>query len=122
MNLTELAYFTDNVKEMTDFYQRLLGERPVAQSEQMTIFAVGGVRLFIHYRYPLQQGELRAENHIAFQVENVDEACRELVKQGLTVEIAPHNFYWGRSAYLRDPDGHQIEITQKEKENHRPSP
>ena len=120
MDLTELAYFTDNVKEMADFYQRLLGERPVAQSEQMTIFAIGGVRLLIHYRYPLQQGELRAENHIAFQVENVDETCRELVRQGLTVEIAPHNFYWGRSAYLRDPDGHQIEITQKE--NHRPSP
>ena len=113
MNLTEIAFFTDNVKQMAEFYEHLLGERPVAQSDQMTIFAVGGVRLFIHYRYPLQQGELRAENHLAFQVENVDETCRELAQQGMSIEIPPQNFYWGRSAYIRDPDGHQIEITQK---------
>ena len=116
MKLTELAFFTDDVKEMADFYERLLGERPVSRSDQMTIFAIGGVMLFIHYRYPLQQGELRAENHIAFQVENVDNACRELTQQGMVVEVAPRDYYWGRSAYLRDPDGHQVEITERQRQ------
>jgi predicted enzyme related to lactoylglutathione lyase len=48
----------------------------------------------------------------AFTVQDVDQACAQLVEQGLMLEIAPQDFYCGRSAYLRDPDGHQIEIIQ----------
>jgi hypothetical protein len=33
------------------------------------------------------------------------------MKQGLTLEVAPKDYYWGRSAYLRDPDRHLVEIT-----------
>jgi hypothetical protein len=32
----------------------------------------------------------------------------------MKLEIHPKDFYWGRSAYLRDPDGRRIEITQKD--------
>ena len=66
MQLNELAFFTDNVKQMSDFYRRLLGTEPVAHSDKMAIFFTNETKIFIH------------------------------------------------SAYLRDPDGHQIEITQKE--------
>jgi len=41
--------------------------------------------------------------------------CQTLVKQGLVMEIPPKDYYWGRSAYLRDPDGHQVEITREER-------
>ena len=41
MNLSELAYFTDNVKQMADFYRALLGIEPVAQSDDMAIFMSG---------------------------------------------------------------------------------
>jgi hypothetical protein len=27
------------------------------------------------------------------------------------MEVSPKDYYWGRSAYLRDPDGQLIEIT-----------
>ena len=43
---------------------------------------------------------------------DVDAAVQQLVDSGITVEIPPRDYYWGRSAYLRDPDGHLIELIQ----------
>ena len=115
MQLAEIAFFTEDVPRMTDFYRRLLSVEPVASSETMAIFFVGDTKIFIHYQYAPKNGELPPENHHAFKVENVDSVCNKLIAQGLILEIPPQDFYWGRSAYLRDPDGHQIELTQMEK-------
>lgn len=109
-NLTEIAYFTDNVTEMAAFYKRLLGAEPVAASEGMAIFMVGQTKLFIHEIYEPSDGDLPPENHIAFAVDDVDATCELLITQGLTLEVEPRDYYWGRSAYLRDPDGHLIEV------------
>jgi len=112
MKLLELAYFTDNVKGMSDFYCSLLGVDPVAQSADMAIFMSGGTKIFIHRNYSPFEGDLPPNNHIAFAVDDVDATCEALTQQGLTLEIPPKDYYWGRSAYLRDPDGHQVEITK----------
>lgn len=114
MKLHELAYFTDNVQGMTDFYRGLLGVEPVAQSDDMAIFMSGGTKIFIHRNYPASEGDLPPNNHIAFAVADVDATCAALTEQGLTLEIPPKDYYWGRSAYLRDPDGHQVEITKED--------
>jgi len=97
---------------MADFYRTLLGAEPVAQSDDMAIFMSGGTRIFIHRNYPPTEGDLPPSNHIAFAVEDVDAACAALTQQGLSLEVSPKDYYWGRSAYLRDPDGHQVEITK----------
>jgi catechol 2,3-dioxygenase-like lactoylglutathione lyase family enzyme len=115
MKLSELAYFTDNVEEMAAFYRLLLGTEPVAQSKDMMIFMSGETKIFIHRSYPASEGDLPPNNHIAFAVEDVDEMCQMLVNQRLTIEIPPKDYYWGRSAYLRDPDGHQVEINREER-------
>lgn len=115
MKLAEIAFFTDNVPRMTDFYRRLLGIDPVASSNTMAIFFTGETKIFIHYKYVPQDGELAPENHHAFTVEDVDNVCDQVVERGLQLDIPPQDFYWGRSAYLRDPDGHQIEITKNER-------
>ncbi|HVF24610.1 MAG TPA: VOC family protein [Anaerolineales bacterium] len=112
MKLHELAYFTDHVQEMTDFYRALLGMEPIAQSDDMAIFTSGETKIFIHRNDPPTEGDLPPKDHIAFAVEDVDIACDALIQQGLSLEIAPKDYYWGRSAYLRDPDGHQVEITK----------
>jgi catechol 2,3-dioxygenase-like lactoylglutathione lyase family enzyme len=70
------------------------------------------MKIFIHRKYVPAEGELPAADHIAFAVEDVDATCETLIKQGLTLEVPPKDFYWGRSAYLRDPDGHMVEITK----------
>ena len=114
MKLVELAFFTDKVSEMSAFYQRLLGTEAVAQSEDMAIFMVGHTKIFIHKDYSPGEGELPPDNHMAFEVEDLDAACTELVERGLTLEVPPADYYWGRSAYLRDPDGQMVEVCQQE--------
>ena len=111
MKLTELAYFTDNVASMTQFYKTLLGSDPVHASDDMAIFMNGHTKIFIHKMYEPGEGELPPENHKAFTVEDVDSTAAALEQAGLTIETAPADYYWGRSAYLRDPDGHLIELT-----------
>ena len=64
MKLHELAYFTDNIQGMADFYRSLLGAEPVAQSDDMAIFMSGGTKIFIHRNYPASEGDLPANNHI----------------------------------------------------------
>lgn len=110
MKLTEIARFTDRVDEMAAFYTKLLGVNPVARSEGMAIFMIGKTKLFLHHRYTPGEGDLPPENHLAFTVEDVDAACEALAQTGLTIEVAPKEYYWGYSAYLRDPDGSMIEI------------
>jgi catechol 2,3-dioxygenase-like lactoylglutathione lyase family enzyme len=114
--LVEIAYFTDNVDQMANFYKNLLGLTPVAQSSDMAIFMIGETKLFIHRTYTPGEGDLPPDNHVAFGVENLEGACQALQQQGLTLEVEPQNYYWGRSAYLRDPDGHVIELTETTKD------
>lgn len=109
--LSEIAFFTPNVADMAQFYQRLLGSEPVARSDGMAIFMNGETKIFIHRVYEPSEGELPPENHLAFTVQDVDQSCTELVSQGLRLEVEPNDYYWGRSAYLRDPDGNLIELT-----------
>ena len=112
MKLVELAYFTENVGQMADFYRSLLGAEPAVKSDEMAIFISGHTKIFIHRKYAPAESELSPDNHIAFAVEDVDSTCNALIQQGLTLEAPPKDYYWGRSAYLRDPDEHLIEITK----------
>jgi glyoxylase I family protein len=49
-------------------------------------------------------------DHLAFEVEDVDEAVAELKAQGVEVAIAPMNEGNGRLAFVKDPDGIWIEL------------
>lgn len=112
MKLTELAFFTKDVGTMARFYRHLLGSEPVVEADGLAIFMVGETKILLHHTYTPSPKELPPTNHIAFTVANVDETCQQLVAAGLTLEVAPTDYDWGRSAYLRDPDGQQIELTQ----------
>jgi catechol 2,3-dioxygenase-like lactoylglutathione lyase family enzyme len=112
MKLVDIAYFTDDVGSMADFYRRLLSAEPISRSADMAVFLVGETKVFIHKTYVAGGNDLPPENHAAYAVTDVDETCRDLLAAGLTVEDGPNDYYWGRSAYLRDPDGHLIEVTQ----------
>jgi len=112
MKLIEIAKFTNKVAEVSSFYRQLLGVAPVAESPDMTIFINDGMKIFIHKMYVAGSGDLPPEDHFAFAVEDVDKTFEDLRAGGLQVEIPPNDYYWGRSAYLRDPDGQLIELTQ----------
>lgn len=112
MRLAELAIFTDNFSATAEFYERLLGTAAAHRGDGMAIFKVGDAEVLIHERYEAGPGDLPCENHVAFAVADVDQSVRELEARGLSVEIPPRDYDWGRSAYLRDPDGHLLEIHQ----------
>jgi len=113
MQLSELAFFTSDVSGMTAFYRDFLGAEPVYQSADLAIFDHGGVQILIHRTYVPGPDDLPPENHFAFDVADVDAASAALESAGLQCAVPPRDFDWGRSAYLRDPDGHLIELQQK---------
>jgi lactoylglutathione lyase len=48
--------------------------------------------------------------HIAFEVENIYDACAHLSKQGITINRPPRD---GMMAFVRSPDNISIELLQK---------
>lgn len=103
--LEEIAYFVADLDGAVKFYERVLGLKPARWTPGKTAeFPLGDAKLFLHVR------GTGNEDHIAFAVDDLDNACEELQAQGVRIETGPKDFYWGRSAYLRDPDGRLVEL------------
>src|SRR5207245_8498036 len=106
----EIARFTADPGANIKFYKSFLGFEPTWETGDAAQFAVGAVKLLVH-KTSSSMGS-PGEDHLAFAVENVDSACAELESKGLRIEKAPRDYEWGRSAYLRDPDGRWLELYQ----------
>ncbi len=111
-NIIEIAYFTHQFQVMEDFYRKLLDTEPIEKSEGMAIFLTGTVKLLLHAAYTPAAGELSPADHMAVAARDVDAVCKALAEQGIQVDTPPKDYDWGRSAYLRDPDGHILELNQ----------
>ena len=108
--LKEIARFTPEPKAAIEFYKTFLGAKPLWESPDGAQFSVGSIKVLIHKI--ASSGGSPAEDHVAFEVEDVDAACQELQSKGLRVEKGPRDYEWGRSAYLKDPDGRWLELHQ----------
>lgn len=53
---------------------------------------------------------LTAEDHIAFAVEVLEQACRDAQTSGLKYEAPPCTYPCGESAKWRDPDRRLVEL------------
>jgi catechol-2,3-dioxygenase len=106
--IAEVALFTGDVPGLAAFYERLLGRPPDSSSESHASFDLHGTTLFIHVAG--SDGVEGAPNtdHVAFTLDQ-DEAVERVRAAGAEV-VGPRDFYWGRSAYLRDPDGRAVEL------------
>jgi len=111
-HLFEITYFTNRLEEMVEFYRKLLDVEPADLSAESATFLTGTVKLFLHTAYTPSEGELPPCDHLAVAARNLDAACQEIAGSGISIETHPKDYYWGRSAYLRDPDGHQVELQQ----------
>jgi catechol 2,3-dioxygenase-like lactoylglutathione lyase family enzyme len=76
------------------------------------VFAAGDVKVLVHERSRGTADGPANEDHFAFGVADVDAACDGLRAQGVSVLIEARDYPWGRSAYLRDPDGRLLELSQ----------
>ena len=108
----EIALFTDDVEAAKSFYGRLVGAAPEAEWPGGAIFAVGALKLLVHERAGAMEDGPPNEDHFAVGVTGPDAACEELRERGVGFLVEPRDYPWGRSAYLRDPDGRLVELSQ----------
>lgn len=114
--LVEVALFTEDVAGLAAFYERLLGGEPSFRSEQMALFELDGLHLLIHHRGPSDPDYDAGgsgppnEDHIAIGVKGLDETWSESGLSESSGAIEPAAYPWGRSAYVRDPDGRLVEM------------
>ena len=108
----EIALFTSDVERTAAFYRDLIGAPPVAEWPGGALFAVGSSKLLVHERAAAMDGGPPNEDHFAISVDALDEACAKLIARGSAVLVEPRDYSWGRSAYLRDPDGRLVELSQ----------
>ncbi|MDQ3379011.1 MAG: VOC family protein [Actinomycetota bacterium] len=110
--IAEIALFTDDVEAAKAFYNGLLSAEPEAKWPGGAIFAAGSAKLLVHERGATLRDGPPNEDHFAFSVSDVDGSCTELRARGFAFLVEPRDYSWGRSAYLRDPDGRLVELSQ----------
>jgi predicted enzyme related to lactoylglutathione lyase len=116
--LVEVALFTDDVEALKAFYGELLGAGPESYWPGGAIYSAGEAKLLVHEQtathagYVLDEDGPPNEDHVALGVTDVDAVFDQLSARGLAFLMASRDYPWGRSAYLRDPDGRLVELTQ----------
>jgi lactoylglutathione lyase len=125
MKLTLLDYvvlIVDDLDRALGFYTEVLGLRLGHRSGDFAQLDTGATRLSFYTReamaktigYTLQPPSKDTPGfEIGFKVPDVDAAFAELIAQGASPVTSPTTRSWGqRTAYIRDPDGHLIELAQ----------
>ena len=109
--IDEVARFTRRPREVAEFYAGILDQPLPRDGSEVFNFKVEGVNLFVHLsdEAPPEPGWPPGVDHIALEVEDLDEECERLRRAGYEVE-GPRDFPWGRSAYVNDPDGRLVEL------------
>ncbi len=104
------------------FYTEVLGLRLGHRSGDYAQLVTGATRLGLYTREAMAKTLGMALKgpaqdapgfEIGFKVSDVDSAFSELVGRGASPAMPPTTRPWGqRTAYIRDPDGHLIELAQ----------
>lgn len=107
------------------FYTGVLGLELGHRSGPFAQLATGATRLALFERGAMAETlgfELRAPDpaapafELGFKVDSADAAYAELVAAGAEATTPPTDRPWGqRTAYVRDPDGHLIELAEDRK-------
>jgi catechol-2,3-dioxygenase len=106
--IAEVALFTNDVPRLSAFYETLLGRPPDSSSGSHASFDLGGTTLFIHVSGPDGPEGAPNADHVAFKLDQ--DAAADRARDAGAEVVGPKDFYWGRSAYLRDPDGRAVEL------------
>ncbi len=108
-----LIYVTD-LKRALNFYRDLLGFQAIEEEEGYARLRSGrGTTTIGLHVLTKEVSSLPSKEGVRlyFEVENLDENCKELASKGVKFDKLPEDMPWGwRHAYLSDPDGHQISL------------
>ena len=125
MRLFSLDYtvlIVEDLERAVAFYTGVLGIALSHRSGGYAQLVTGPTRLALYTRehmaatldQPIERPPRNAPGfEIGFLVANVDEAWDAITEAGAEPVKAPTDRFWGqRTAYVRDPDGHLIELVQ----------
>jgi catechol 2,3-dioxygenase-like lactoylglutathione lyase family enzyme len=128
MNLTAPDYvilIVNDLDRALRFYTEVLGLKLGHRSGDYAQLDTGATRLALYTRsamantlgMSLQAPGVNAPGfEVGFKVANVDAAVNELIARGISPVVPPTDRFWGqRTAYVRDPDGHLIELAQDQR-------
>ena len=104
----------DDLDRSIAFYTDVIGLTLGHRSGPYAQFDTGTCRLALYERSAMDAlvGP-GAQFEIGFKVDDVDRRFRELVDAGASAAVEPETRPWGqRTAYVRDPDGHLVELAQ----------
>lgn len=110
----------DALDRALPFYTEVLGLELGHRSGPFAQLATGRTRVALFERHAMArtlERPLRAPPEdapgfeLGFKVDDVDAAWRTLLERGAEPAVPPTDRPWGqRTAYVRDPDGHWIEL------------
>jgi lactoylglutathione lyase len=117
-----LILIVEDLDRALGFYVDVLGLRLGHRSGDYAQLDTGATRLALYTRNAMAKTlgrslDLPASNapgfEIGFKVTDVDAAFNKLIALGAQPVMPPTDRSWGqRTAYVRDPDGHLIELAQ----------
>ena len=109
--------YVKDVNRALGFYRDLLGFKLIED------FRYDGVPVYARLRAPGGDGTIALHQagasaslvsegvRLYFEVANLDDFCRSLIRKGFYITQMPRMMEWGwRHAYLNDPDGHEISL------------
>ena len=109
--------YVKDVNRALGFYRDLLGFKLIED------FRFDGTPVYARLRAPGGDGTIALHQagpgaslasegvRLYFEVHELDDFCRRLIKKGFYITQMPRMMEWGwRHAYLNDPDGHEISL------------
>lgn len=109
MRLQYVTLYVADPVPLRDWYVRYLRLSVKSETERSVhLVGTGGADLLFHIGEPLDHPE-RVSLH--FVVDDVDAEYERLKAEGVAFDRPPEDMRWGlRTAYLRDPAGHTVEL------------
>jgi catechol 2,3-dioxygenase-like lactoylglutathione lyase family enzyme len=119
-NLDTVTLFVADLSKTKTFYQDVFGLSPIFENENSVVFNLDNTSLNFLQRASapglvapatVASPDAGLSFQFTIHVDDVDEACAELARRGVTLVNGPIDRPWGvRTASFSDPDGYLWEI------------
>jgi predicted lactoylglutathione lyase len=111
-----IVFYVTNPSESVNFYQKILGTKPLESSPTFAMFDLNNdVLLGLWGKHTVQPTPTTTpgSNEIAFTLQakkDVDDLFNTWVKQGLKIVQQPTNMDFGYTFVATDLDGHRLRV------------
>ncbi|WDV47837.1 VOC family protein [Clostridiaceae bacterium M8S5] len=115
--LNHITFSVEDINKSIEFYKIVLDAKLLAKGDKLAYFDIAGIWVALNLEENIP-GENREKTytHIAFSMteSDQDKLIEKLKQHGIKYELGrPRNTREGKSLYIRDYDGHLIELHSK---------